>query len=349
VRYTQRTMANDYARYARQVIFSGIGQAGQEKLLNARVVLVGCGADGTVIADRLVRAGVGHLTLIDRDFIELNNLQRQILYDEDDLRENLPKAVAAERKLRRINSDVAITGLVADLNVENAEELLAGADLVMDGTDNLEARYIINDVCVKHDIPWVYCGVVASYGMTMTIVPHQTPCLRCLFADAPPPGSTATCDTVGIVGPVVSVVAGIAAAEGIKVLVGQGERNPGIIHVDLWDNTFNTFDSGPSHPDCPACGLGEYEFLERDAGVQAASLCGRDAVQIRVPGAQGMPLADVVGRLKKVSEITASNDYLVRFKVDGYEITLFADARAIIKGTDNEKVARSLYSKYIGV
>jgi molybdopterin/thiamine biosynthesis adenylyltransferase len=349
VRYTQRTMANDYARYARQVIFSGIGQAGQEKLLNARVVLVGCGADGTVIADRLVRAGVGHLTLIDRDFIELNNLQRQILYDEDDLRENLPKAVAAERKLRRINSDVAITGLVADLNVENAEELLAGADLVMDGTDNLEARYIINDVCVKHDIPWVYCGVVASYGMTMTIVPHQTPCLRCLFADAPPPGSTATCDTVGIVGPVVSVVAGIAAAEGIKVLVGQGERNPGIIHVDLWDNTFNTFDSGPSHPDCPACGLGEYEFLERDAGVQAASLCGRDAVQIRVPGAQGMPLADVVGRLKKVSEITASNDYLVRFQVDGYEITLFADARAIIKGTDNEKVARSLYSKYIGV
>jgi adenylyltransferase/sulfurtransferase len=302
-----------------------------------------------VIADRLVRAGVGHVTLIDRDFIELNNLQRQVLYDEDDLRENLPKAVAAERKLRRINSEVELTGLVADLNTENAEELLAGADLVMDGTDNLEARYIINDVCVKHGIPWVYCGVVASYGMTMTIDPHQTPCLRCLFTDAPPPGATATCDTIGILGPVVSVVGGIAAAEGIKLLVGEGERNPGIIHLDLWDNSFYTFESGSPRPDCPACGLGEYEFLERETGAQAVSLCGRDAVQIRIPDAQGLPLADVVERLKNVSEITASNDYLVRFRVDGYEITLFADARAIIKGTDDEKIARSLYSKYIGV
>ncbi len=342
-------MVKDYVRYARQLIFAGIGREGQEKLLSARVVLVGCGADGTVIADRLVRAGVGHLTLIDRDFIELNNLQRQVLYDEDDLRQNLPKAVAAERKLRRINSQVELTGLVADLNAENAEELLAGADLVMDGTDNLEARYVINDVCVKHGIPWIYCGVVASYGMTMTIVPHQTPCLRCLFSDAPPPGATATCDTVGILGPIVSVVAGIAAAEGIKLLVGEGERNSGIIHVDLWDNSFYTFESGSPRPDCPACSLGEYEFLEGETGAQAVSLCGRDAVQIRVPGAQGLPLADVVERLRNVSEITASNDYLVRFKVDGYEITLFADARAIIKGTDDGRVARSLYSKYIGV
>jgi len=342
-------MVEEYARYARQIIFSGIGEVGQAKLTDARVALVGCGADGSVIADRLVRAGVGHVTLIDRDFIELNNLQRQVLYDEDDLRKNLPKAVAAERKLRRINSQVEITGLVADLNAENAEELLAGADLVMDGTDNLEARYIINDVCVMHSIPWIYCGVVASHGMTMTIVPHQTPCLRCLFADAPPPGSTPTCDTVGILGPIVSVVAGIAAAEGIKLLVGEGERNPGIIHVDVWDNSYHTFESGPPRADCPACGLGEYEFLERETGAQAVSLCGRDAVQIRVPGVQGLPLDDVAERLKNVSEITAANDYLVRFKVDGYEITLFADARAIIKGTDDGRVARSLYSKYIGV
>jgi len=342
-------MIEDYARYARQLIFAGIGREGQEKLLRARVVLVGCGADGTVIADRLVRAGIGHLTLIDRDFIELNNLQRQVLYDEDDLRNNLPKAVAAERKLRRINSQVELTSLVADLNAENAEELLVGADLVMDGTDNLEARYVINDVCVKHAIPWIYCGVVASYGMTMTIVPHQTPCLRCLFSDAPPPGSTATCDTVGILGPIVSVVAGIAAAEAIKLLVGEGERNSGIIHVDLWDNSFYTFESGSPRLDCPACGLSKYEFLEGETGAQAVSLCGRDAVQIRVPGAQGLPLAVVVERLKNVSEITASNDYLVRFSVDGYEITLFADARAIIKGTDDARVARSLYSKYIGV
>jgi adenylyltransferase/sulfurtransferase len=342
-------MSKDYARYARQIIFPGIGKQGQERLLKSRVVLVGCGADGTAIADRLVRSGVGHLTLIDRDYIELNNLQRQLLYDEEDLRSNLPKAIAAERKLRRINSQVEVVGLVADLNAENAEELLTNADLVMDGTDNFEARYIINDVCVKHGLPWVYCGVLASYGMTMTIVPHKTPCLRCLFADMPPPGATATCDTAGILGPVVTVVAGIAAAEGIKLLLGAGECNQGIIHVDLWDNTFDTFDSGSPRTDCPTCAGGDFEFLERASGAQAVSLCGRDAVQIRISEAQHFSLTDVVERLREVSQVIASNDYLVRFRVDGYEFTLFADARAIIKGTDDKTVARSLYSKYIGV
>ncbi len=342
-------MITDYTRYARQLVFPGIGKEGQEKLLKARVVLVGCGADGSAIADRLVRAGVGHLTLIDRDFIELNNLQRQVLYDEDDLRANLPKAVAAERKLRRINSQVEVAGTVADLNAENAEDLLAGADLVMDGADNFEVRYIINDVCVKHGIPWVYCGVVASYGMTMTIVPHQTSCLRCLFPDAPPPGVTPTCDTAGIANPIVTVVAGIAAAEGLKLLVGSGEHNRGVIHVDLWENTFDAFEGGPPRVDCPTCGQGNYEFLERPSGAQAVSLCGRDAVQIRVPGAEHLALAAVAERLRAVGQVTAANDYLVRFKADEFEITLFADARAIVKGTSDEAVARSLYSKYVGV
>jgi molybdopterin/thiamine biosynthesis adenylyltransferase len=342
-------MTDTFRRYVRQLIFPGIGHEGQQKLLDANVVLVGCGADGTVIADRLVRAGIGHLTIIDRDFLELNNLQRQVLYDEDDLGSNLPKAVAAERKLRRINSQVEVQAMVADLNPENAEELLIGADLAMDGTDNFEARYIINDVCVKHNIPWVYCGVVASYGMTMTIVPHQTPCLRCLFSEAPPPGATATCDTAGILGPIVSVVAGIAAAEGIKLLVNKGDRNRGIIHIDLWENSFNTFDSGNARPDCPTCGLGKYEFLDWEAGTQSVSLCGRDAVQIRVPGSQQVSLVDLAERLQAVSQVTAANDFLVRFKVDEYEITLFADARAIIKGTSDETVARSVYSKYIGI
>ncbi len=341
-------MNDKLTRYARQLIFPGIGEEGQKKLLDARVALVGCGADGTVIADRLVRAGIGHLTIIDRDFIELNNLQRQVLYDEDDLRGNLPKAIAAERKLRRINSEVEINGIVADLNPENAEDLLAKADLVMDGTDNFEARYIVNDVCVKHSIPWVYCGVVASYGMTMTILPHRTPCLRCLFPDAPLPGAIPTCDTAGILGPIVSVVAGIAAAEGIKLVIGAGELNRGIIQVDVWENTFDVFDSKLPRPDCPACGLGMYEFLEWESGTQAASLCGRDAVQIRIPGAPQLPLAELVERLRNVSQITAANDYLVRFKVNSYEITLFADARAIVKGTTDETMARSLYSKYIG-
>jgi molybdopterin/thiamine biosynthesis adenylyltransferase len=342
-------MTDHLSRYVRQLIFPGIGREGQQRLLDAHVVLVGCGADGTVIADRLVRSGIGHLTIVDRDFIELNNLQRQVLYDEDDLANNLPKAIAAERKLRRINSQVDIQGLVADLNPENAEDLLTGADLVMDGTDNFEARYIINDVCVKYNIPWVYCGVVSSYGMTMTIVPHQTPCLRCLFADAPPPGTTATCDTAGILGPIVSVMAGVAAAEGIKLLVNQGERNSGIIHIDLWENSFNAFDSGSPRPDCPTCGLGEYGFLDWESGTQSVSLCGRDAVQIRVPGTQHVSLADLARRLQAVGQVTAANDYLLRFKVDEYEITLFADARAIIKGTSEETVARSVYSKYIGI
>jgi molybdopterin/thiamine biosynthesis adenylyltransferase len=344
-----KAMATDYSRYARQLIFPGIGKEGQEKLLKARVVLVGCGADGSAIADRLIRAGVGHLTLIDRDFIELNNLQRQILYDEDDLRANLPKAVAAERKLRRINSQVEVVGVVADLNAENAEELLVGADLVMDGADNFEVRYIINDVCVKHGIPWVYCGVVASYGMTVTIIPHQTPCLRCLFPDAPPPGVAPTCDTAGIANPIVTVVAGIAAAEGLKLLVGSGEHNRGVIHVDIWENTFDAFEGGPPRADCPTCGQGDYEFLERPSGAQAASLCGRDAVQIRVPGAQHLALDAVAERLRGVGQVTAANDYLVRFKTGEIEITLFADARAIVKGTNDETVARSLYSKYVGI
>jgi adenylyltransferase/sulfurtransferase len=204
-------------------------------------------------------------------------------------------------------------------------------------------------VCVKHGIPWVYCGVVASYGMTMTIIPHQTPCLRCLFPDAPPPGITPTCDTAGIANPIVTVVAGIAAAEGLKLLVGSGEHNRGVIHVDLWENTFDAFEGGPPRADCPTCGQGDYEFLERPSGAQAVSLCGRDAVQIRVPGAQRLALAAVAERLRGVGQVTAVNDYLLRFKAGEVEITLFADARAIVKGTSDEAVARSLYSKYVGI
>lgn len=341
-------MLNELERYTRQTIFPGIGPDGQRRLLAARVVLVGCGADGTLIADRLVRAGVGHLTLIDRDFIELNNLQRQLLFDEDDLAANLPKAVAAERKLRRINSQVAITGMVSDLNPENAEALLAEADLVMDGTDNFETRYLINEVCVKHAIPWVYCGVVASYGMTMTIVPHQTPCLRCVFPEVPVPGTIATCDTAGIVNPIVSVVAGIAAAEGIKLLVGKGERNRGTVYVDLWDNTYDVFEHDAPRRDCPTCGMGQYQFLDGEQTGQVTSLCGRSAVHIRAAAVRPLRLSELAGRLRAVSQVVAANEYLVRFRVGEHDITVFADGRAIIKGTSDEGVARGLYAKYIG-
>jgi adenylyltransferase/sulfurtransferase len=340
--------APDLARYKRQTIFPGLGEAGQRKLLAARVLIVGCGATGTVIANHLARAGVGHLTVVDRDFIELNNLQRQLLYDEHDLAENLPKAAAAERKLRAINSGIEVRGLVSDVNAENIEGLLAGMTLVMDGTDNFETRYIVNDACVKHNIPWIYTGAVASYGMSQTIIPGQTACLRCLFSDIPPAGSVATCDTAGVLGPLVSAIASISATEALKLIAGQGELNRGIIHVDVWYNSFEQFGAGGPRPDCPACGQRNFEFLNQEIAAQSISLCGRNAVQIRQPGAAALPLAHLAEQLSAVVTITAANDYLLRFHVDDFDVTLFADARAIIKGTQDESVARSLYARYVG-
>jgi adenylyltransferase/sulfurtransferase len=336
------------SRYIRQTIFPGIGLEGQHKLLAARVVVIGCGATGTNIANHLARAGVGHLTVVDRDFIELNNLQRQMLFDEQDLAENLPKAAAAERRLRAINSEIEVRGLVTDVNAENIESLIAGATVVMDGTDNFETRYIVNDACLKHNIPWIYTGAVASYGMSQTIIPGQTACLRCLFNDVPPPGSTATCDTAGVVGPVVSAIASVSATEAIKLIVGQGELNRGLIHFDVWYNTYESFDSGGPRADCPACQQRNFEFLNQEKGGQVVNLCGRNAVQLRVAHAGKLPLAEIAAQLAPISNIIAQNDYLLRFIVDGYEITLFADARAIIKGTEDESVARGLYAKYIG-
>ncbi len=343
------TTKPDFSRYTRQTLFAGIGEAGQEKLAAARVVVIGCGADGTNIANHLARAGVGHLTIVDRDFVELNNLQRQLLFDEQDVAQNLPKAVAAERKLRAINSDIEVQGIVADVNAENIESLIAGATLVMDGTDNFETRYIINDACVKHGIPWIYTGAVASYGMSQTIIPGQTACLRCHFEDMPPPGTSPTCDTAGVLGPLVAAVAAISAAEAIKLIVGQGEINRGIIHFDVWYNTFEQFESSGPRPDCPACQQRNFEFLNQEQVGQIVSLCGRNAVQIRQPGIGPIRLDELAGRLANVSQITAQNDYLLRFLVNGYEITLFADGRAIIKGTEDESTARGLYAKYVGM
>ncbi len=339
---------NNLARYIRQTIFPGIGEDGQKKLLAARVVVIGCGATGTNIANHLARAGVGHLTVVDRDFIELNNLQRQLLFDEQDLAQNLPKAVAARRKLQAVNSDIDVRGLVSDVNPENIEELIAGATLVMDGTDNFETRYIINDACVKRNLPWIYTGAVSTYGMSQTIIPGQTACLRCLVNDIPPPGTSPTCDTAGVVGPVVSAIAGVSATEAIKLIVGQGDLNRGIIHFDLWYNSFEQFGGGSPRPNCPACGQRNFEFLNQELGGQIISLCGRDAVQIRQAGAAKLSLAQIADNLNNVAQITARNDYLLRFTVDGYEITLFADSRAIIKGTQDESVARGLYARYVG-
>lgn len=343
-------MTDPLARYHRQTIFHGIGRAGQEKLLAAKVVIIGCGATGTVIANHLARAGIGELVVVDRDFIELNNLQRQLLFDEDDLDAALPKAIAAERKLRAINRDITVRGIVADVTAENIESLIAGATLVMDGTDNFETRYLLNDACIKHGIPWIYTGAVSGYGMSQTIIPGETPCLRCIFPDVPPPGTSPTCDTAGVVGPVVGTVASISATEAIKLLVGNGELNRGIIHVDLWNISLEQFPTGVLRPECPACGQRHFHFLDDDAAEKVFSLCGRNAVQIRIHRhGEKFPLAAIAAQVEKVATITARNDFLVRFSVPPeYEITLFADGRAIIKGTDEESVARGLYAKYIG-
>jgi adenylyltransferase/sulfurtransferase len=335
-------------RYSRQTIFAPFGAAGQERLLAARVVIVGCGANGSMMASTLARAGVGALVIADRDFVELKNLQRQILFDEADVARGAPKAIAAAERLRRANSSIQLESRVTDVNADNIEDLIAGATLVMDGTDNFETRFLINDACAKHSIPWVYAGVVASYGMTMTIVPRETACLRCVFARAPAPGTLPTCDTAGILPPIVNVVASIASAEAIKFLAGAGTRNAGIINVDLWDNTFESF-AIARRPDCPACGQGKFEFLEgARGGTLTALLCGRNAIQVNPGRGHTLNLGALAEHLRPIGKV-AVNEYLLRLTIDNYEVTIFPDGRAIIKGTDDAAVARSLYAKYVGV
>jgi adenylyltransferase/sulfurtransferase len=334
-------------RYARQTLFAPFGVTGQERLLAARVVIIGCGANGSMMANTLARAGVGTLIVVDRDVVELKNLQRQILFDEDDAARGVPKAIAAAEKLRRANSSIHIEGIVTDVNAENIEDLIAGATLVMDGSDNFGTRFIINDACVKHSIPWIYAGVVASYGMTMTIVPRETACLRCVFAHPPAPGTLPTCDTAGILPPIVNVVASIASAEAIKLIAGAGTRNAGIIHVDVWDNTFQAF-TVARRADCPTCVHNHFEYLEGARGnTLTAFLCGRNAIQINPGRGHTLNLHVLAERWREVGKVSL-NEYLLRLEIGDYEITVFPDARAIIKGTDDASVARGLYAKYVG-
>ncbi len=335
-------------RYIRQTIFAPLGKAGQERLLSARVAIIGCGANGSVMANTLARAGVGSLVIVDRDFVELHNLQRQMLFDEDDVARGTPKAIAAAQKLRRVNSTIRIEGLVSDVNAENIEDLIAGATLVMDGTDNFETRFLINDACVKHRVPWVYAGAVASYGMTLTIVPRETACLRCVFPREPAPGSMPTCDTAGVLAPIVNVLASIASMEAIKYLAGAGTRNAGIINVDLWDNSFDQF-AIARREECPTCGKNQYDYLSGARhGARTALLCGRNAVQINPGHGHALNLQTLAERLRGTGKVSV-NEYLLRLELDANEITVFPDGRAIIKGTDDATAARSLYAKYVGI
>jgi molybdopterin/thiamine biosynthesis adenylyltransferase len=341
---------DDLARYVRQMRYAPMGEAGQRRLVESRVLVCGCGALGTVIASTLVRAGVGFVRIVDRDFIELNNLQRQVLFDEDDIAAQLPKAVAAAQKLRRINSAVEIEALVTDVDHENVLSLAEDVDLLVDGTDNFETRFLLNDVAHKLGKPWVYGGCIGAEGQTMTIIPGETPCLRCLVSDAPPPGTTPTCDTAGILGPIVNVVASLQAAEAIKILSGNSDAiNRALTIIDLWDNRIRhvKLDSLREGGGCATCKDGEYPWLAGEKGSHSAVLCGRNAVQLSHATAGSISLETLATKLEAVGRVRF-NDYLLRASVEGYELTVFPDGRAIIGGTDDVAIARTVYAKYIG-
>lgn len=337
-------------RYSRQMRFYGVGEPGQRQLLASHVTLCGCGALGTVLANHLVRAGVGHVRIIDRDFIEPSNLQRQVLFDEHDIAENLPKAEAAARKLGAINSSIHVEPIVADIDRTNILEFCQDADLILDGTDNFEIRYLINDVAVKLGKPWVYGGSIGSHGQTMTILPGQTPCLRCVFEAAPAPGEAGTCETAGVLGPVVSIIASLQAGEAFKLLTRQVEHiNRDLIYIDIWENTIRRIKIAPllGKVDCPCCQRRRFEWLEGEQGSHTTSLCGRNAVQVAHRVASRLNFEDLARHLEMLGEVSY-NRFLLKFTADGYEFTVFPDGRAIIKGTDDIEKARTLYAKYIG-
>ena len=331
-------------RYRRQVRFAALGENGQRQLLESAAVVVGCGALGTVASEILARAGVGKLTVIDRDYVELSNLQRQFLFDEQDAADALPKAVAAERRLRRINGAIQVVGVVDDLRPRNAVELLRGADVIVDATDNFETRYLINDYSTLAGVPWIYGAAVGSYGITMPVLPDLTACFRCLYPE-PPSGMQPTCETAGVLGTVTALIASLQANAAVQILTGNtGVVRRKITTVDVWHGPLRELEMPARDPDCPCCGARRFEWLDgqHDAPV---SLCGRNAVQIHASGK--VDLAALTDRLKDEGQVH-SNGFALRFLREPYEMTVFPDGRAIIKGTTDVGVARSLYARWIG-
>lgn len=335
-------------RYSRQILFREIGREGQEKLLASRVLLVGCGALGASHAEMLARAGVGKLRIVDRDFVEFTNLQRQTLFKESDAAERLPKAVAAKERIAEINSEIQVEAIIADVSSSNVESLIKGCDLVIDGTDNFQVRYLLNDACVKNALTWIYGAAVSSYGTTMTIIPGKTPCLRCIFDEMPDAGSSPTCDTAGVIMPIVATVAATQVSEALKIIVGDFDALHGsLMQFDVWANDRQRIRLGTANPGCKCCGQGTYEFLDAENQEAAAVLCGRDAVQIAPSKATKMNLERLAANLRNIADVKR-NEYLVRFCVDEKEVTVFADGRAIVKGTDDVSIARVLYARYVG-
>ena len=336
-----------HEKYSRQMLFAGIGPEGQQRLRASRAVIVGCGAIGAATANLLVRAGLGQLRIVDRDFVEPSNLQRQTLFEEADARDALPKAVAAQRRLRGINSDVRVEGVVADLNASNSEELLAGYSLILDGTDNFETRFLMNDYAVKSSqTPWIYAAAVSSYGLTMTIRPGQTPCLACLLEASGGVGLEETCDTVGVLGPIVNLIASLQTAEALKLLAGRESALHGrLLSCDVWSGRMQSV-APERNPNCRTCVRHDFSYLEGEAQPHI-TLCGRDSVQIHERN-RSLDLQALLQRLSPTLSDVRQNGFLLRFRAEAYEVTVFSDGRAVVKGTRDPAVARSLYAKYIG-
>jgi len=314
-------------------------------------VLVGCGALGCTSANLLARSGVKCLRIVDRDYIEESNLQRQSLFDEEDINKNLPKAIAAQKKLQKANSHIQIESAIVDLNPSNVETLLENANIVIDGTDNFVTRFLINDYCVKKGIPWIYGACIGSTGLTMNIIPSKTPCLRCVLENIPPPGTTETCDTEGIIAPIASMIASIQVAEALKILTNNFDTlSKGLVKIDLWCNEIKRLhvEDVEEKINCVTCKQHHYEFLSRDKYSMTSTLCGRNAIQILHSNGSKLDLTKLAARLEKVGNVSF-NSFLLRLKLDKYELTVFPDGRSIISGTNDVSTAKGLYAKYIGM
>ncbi len=330
--------------------YARFGRAGQEKLSQSTALVVGLGALGSVIANTLARSGVGTLRIVDRDFVEWNNLQRQVIYTESDVRQRLPKAIAAKNHLAAANTDIRIEAEIADVDHRNIRQLCDGVDVIVDGTDNFEVRFLLNDASLKLDIPWVYGGCIGAEGQTMTIIPGRTPCLRCVVPESPPPGTTPTCDTAGILAPIIGVIASLESMEALKILSGHAQQiNQALTVFDLWENRIRPvkLDSLKNNPDCPACGHKDFAWLEGKKGSQSAVLCGRDAVQLSFPEHSDIDLSAFAEKLKPLGTVEA-NPYLLRANIGEHAFTLFGDGRCIVHGTSDPAEARSLHARYIG-
>lgn len=339
----------EYSRYDRQMILKEIGKEGQKKLDQACVAIVGLGALGSVSANLLARAGVGKIFLIDRDFLEMSNLQRQMLYDEKDVHDHLPKAIAAENHLREINSQIKVHGMVSDINANNIHAMLQGVDLIVDGSDNFETRFLINDYSLQNKIPWIYGGAIRTEGMSYVILPDEKPCLRCLFGEAPKHSHMQTCSQVGVLSTVSHLIASFQATEAIKILAGHKDRvDPKLWKIDVWNKTFKSISvEHLMNFACSGCATDTFPYLEHQQGTQSLSLCGRNAVQIYKGIEEFVDFELLAKKINGRAEVNF-NEHILNIHTDPYEITVFRNGRAIVKGTEDQGQAKSLYSQFVG-